>query len=402
MKACGVIVEYNPLHNGHVYHIQESKKISKADCIIAVMSGSFLQRGEPAIIDKFHRTKAALQAGVDIVLELPFMYAVQSSELFAQGAVQTLNHIGASSICFGSESGSISHFITSYTNLKEKEKEYEQALKSFLQQGLSFPVSSEKAKQKIDALNNDFDISKPNNILGFSYIRTILDQNLPIEPLTIKRINNDFHDTAISNPISSATSIRKELVKEKGLSQQLLQSFPHSTEVQLLMYKENAGIWHTLEHYFPLLHYRVQTMSLDELAQIQGVNEGLEHRIKQTAKQATSMNDWINRIKTKRYTWTRIQRLFIHLLTNTTTEQMQALEEDVPYVRILGFSNMGQEYLHEIKKQMEVPLLTSIGRNPVGLLAAEEKATAAYYSVLSPDKARRLIKQEITGPVRMY
>src|SRR5699024_1743363 len=145
MKASGLVVEYNPFHNGHLFHVQQAKKISSADCIIAVMSGSFLQRGEPAIIDKFHRTKTALASGVDIVLELPYAYAVQSSELFAKGAIHTLQKIGVDSLCFGSESGNISDFITSYNTLKEKNETFKRILKKSLNNGYSFPEASKEA-----------------------------------------------------------------------------------------------------------------------------------------------------------------------------------------------------------------------------------------------------------------
>src|SRR5690625_3404959 len=175
VKACGLIVEYNPLHNGHLYHIKEARNISQAECMIAVMSGSFLQRGEPAIIDKFHRTNAALASGVDIVLELPYPYAVQSSDLFAKGSVKTLYEVGVENICFGSEQGDISHFITSYNIYKDHQDTYRHELKNYLQQGMSFPQASKHAYKKIGLTHQDMDLSQPNNILGFSYIKTILD-----------------------------------------------------------------------------------------------------------------------------------------------------------------------------------------------------------------------------------
>src|SRR5690625_3192239 len=198
MRACGLIVEYNPLHNGHVYHIQSAKKVSKADCMIAVMSGPFLQRGEPAIIDKFHRAKAALASGVDIILELPYPYAVQSSQNFAKGAVQTLHEIGVSSICFGSESGMITDFTTSYHLFKKKESLYTETLQENLKLGMSFPQASMLSLEKIGLTTHQMDLSQPNNILGFSYVRTILENNLPIEPFTIKREKNDFHEQIIT------------------------------------------------------------------------------------------------------------------------------------------------------------------------------------------------------------
>lgn len=401
MKACGLIVEYNPLHNGHVYHIQSAKKVSSADCIIAVMSGPFLQRGEPAIIDKFHRTRAALASGVDIVLELPYPYAVQSSEKFAKGAVQTLHEIGVSSICFGSESGMITDFITGYHLFKQKESVYTKALQEHLKLGISFPRASMLAHEKIGLTTAQMDLSQPNNILGFSYVRAILDHDLPIEPLTIKREKNDFHEQMITNPIASATSIRKQLVSDDKLSDDVTMTMPSESTKELEQYKQRTTKWHRWEDYFPLLHYRVMTMSIQELAEIYGVDEGLEYRIKDMAKNATSFKQWMNSIKTKRYTWTRLQRIFVHILTNT--KKIDLLEFDriksVPYIRLLGFTNTGRKYLNEYKKKMNIPIFTQFSGKHYELLQMDERASHAYYSIIPPLKRSQLQKQEIEPPI---
>ncbi|MEC5422801.1 nucleotidyltransferase [Virgibacillus sp. C22-A2] len=403
MKACGLIVEYNPFHNGHMYHIQEAKKISNADCMIAVMSGSFLQRGEPAVIDKFHRAQAALQSGIDIVLELPYPFAVQSSNLFAKGSVQTLFEIGVSSICFGSESGDISNFTTTYKMFKEKETIYQQSLKIFLNKGLSFPEASKQAYMEIGLTPSTMDLTQPNNILGFSYVKAILDKELPITPLTIKRSSSNYHDDTITSSIASATSIRKELISVNHASPQIARTVPEETYRQLLLYKHAASIWHSWEHYFSLVHYRVMTMSVDELAAINGVDEGLEYRIKKTAIKATSFNEWIQAIKTKRYTWTRLQRMFVHILTNTKKTDMEIAKNTstVPYVRLLGLTKNGQAYLNTIKKEMSVPIISKISRNKIPMLSIEEKASNAYYSILSPVKQQKLRQQEFQPPIRI-
>ena len=184
MKACGVVVEYNPFHNGHLYHLQKSKELTNADCMIAVMSRNFLQRGEPAIIDKFHRTKAALAAGADIVIELPYAYAVQSSELFAKGAILSLHELGVSSICFGSELGEIEPFLTLINRLEENKHIFDETIKKLLKQGLSYPKANSEALEKIGI--HEIDMMKPNNILGFSYVKTIFANQLPIKPFTIQ------------------------------------------------------------------------------------------------------------------------------------------------------------------------------------------------------------------------
>ncbi len=401
MKACGLIVEYNPFHNGHVFHIQEAKKVSNADCIIAVMSGSFLQRGEPAIIDKFHRTKAALSAGVDIVLELPYPYAVQSSDLFAKGSVHTLNEVGVSSICFGSESGDISHFTKSYETYNKHKITFKETLKSCLNQGLSFPEASRKAYEKIGLANTKMDLSKPNNILGFSYVKAILDNDLPINPLTITRTQSGYHDQTITGAIASATSIRSKLFTDQAISAEIKDTMPAETLSQLQLYKHEATTWHKWEHYFHLVHYRVLTMSLNELASIHGVDEGLEYRIKRTANDVISLDEWIGKIKTKRYTWTRLQRIFAHILTNTTKSDIETAKSSssVPYVRILGMTEIGQSYLNRQKKNIEVPLVANLSRHTDPLLSLEEKASRAYYSILPAKKKRDFHKQELQPPI---
>lgn len=403
MRACGLIVEYNPFHNGHKYHIEEAKKISNADCIIVVMSGNFLQRGEPAIIDKFYRTKAALTDGADIVLELPYVYAVQNSDHFAYGAVQILNAIGVSSICFGSESGKISHFINSHNVFTANKTTFQEKIKSKLADGFSFPEASMYAYQEIGLTNEDFDLAQPNNILGYSYVKNILDHQFDIDPLTIKRFNNHYHTPEITNHIASATSIRKELFKQDDkLTIGVRNALPSSTIEQLELYKQLSGLWHNWEHYFKLVNYRVQTMTSAELQNIHGVDEGLEHRVKRTAKTASNMTDWIEEIKTKRYTWTRIQRMFVHILTNTKKDDLKPfleVKQNITYLRLLGMTKDGQNYLNKTKKNLDVPILTAISRNMHPMLQLEEKATYAYYSILSPSARKKLGKQEISGPI---
>ncbi len=403
MKACGLIVEYNPFHNGHYYHIQQAKKTSNADCIITIMSGNFLQRGEPAIMDKFSRAKAALMSGADIVLELPYAYAVQNSDHFANGAVQTLHAIGVSSICFGSESGEIKHFINSYHTFQEKAAIYETTLKQWLDGGFSFPEASMHAYRAIGLTTSQFDLSQPNNILGYSYVKAILNQDLDIEPLTIERHNNHYHQQEVTSHIASATSIRKELFsKKEEISTEAQSALPEASIEQLRKYKEQTGHWHNWEYYFPLLNYRVQTMSAEELQSIHGVTEGLEHRVKKTAKTAENMQTWIEQIKTRRYTWTRIQRMFVHILTNTKKTDVEPFlhsPENIPYIRLLGMTKTGQQYLNGIKKDLDIPVITALSRSMHPMLQLEEKAAAAYYSILNPSSRKKLAEQELTQPV---
>ncbi|MCF3942534.1 nucleotidyltransferase [Oceanobacillus alkalisoli] len=404
MKACGVVVEYNPFHNGHAYHVQKAKEVSHAETVIAVMSGDFLQRGEPAIIDKFHRARAALFSGVDIVLELPYAYAVQNSDYFARGAVHVLHAIGASSICFGSEAGNARPFIAANLVQKERKDEYEKELKERLQQGLSYPEASMHASAAIGLVNNELDLSQPNNILGMGYVKTILEQNLPMNIHTIKRVNNHYHDPEITDSIASATSIRKEIIEQQKLTAEARAALPLITAKELKQYRQTASLWHDWELYFQFVNYRVQTMTLQELRQIHGVTEGLEYRLKSTAKQAENMEEWLNLIKTKRYTWTRIQRLFTHLLTNTKKYELEPFlseERELPYIRMLGMTEQGQKYLNHVKKAIEIPILSGYRKNMDPLMQLEEKASLSYYSILKPATRKKLFKQELDGPIRI-
>ena len=400
MKACGIVVEYNPFHNGHLYHLQQAKEQSKSDCIIAVMSGSFLQRGEPAIIDKFHRAKAALFAGADLVIELPYAYAVQSSDLFAKGALFSLHALHVDSICFGSESGQINYFIDGVKRLQKNKSLYRNTIRAFLDEGFAFPEASYKGYEAIGL--SDMDMIQPNNILGFSYVRTIFEYNLPLKPLTIKRIQSGFHEERILDSIASATSIRKELITH-GLIDKVTNAMPDESFHQLQQYKEKSSILHTWEHYFPFLHYQVMTMSKKELANIHGVDEGLEHRIKKTAQDAISFQDWIERVKTRRYTQTRLQRLFVHILTNTTKQTIAKITSmtHAPYIRLLGMSKTGQAFLNSKKKDLTIPIITNLNKSNHALLALDEKVTNIYYTVLPSNKRNQLRQQEFQLPIRI-
>ncbi|WP_152656489.1 nucleotidyltransferase [Oceanobacillus sp. CFH 90083] len=398
MEACGLVVEYNPFHYGHQYHLKKAREETGADCMVAVMSGNFLQRGEPAIIDKYNRAKAAVLGGVDLVVELPYVYAVQHSDFFAKGAVDTLYHSGVTAICFGSESGNINSFSTAYQLQKEHHNQYEAAVKAYLNEGHAYPDAATKAYQRVFGISDILDVSKPNNILGLSYVRAIEDARYPIKPITIKRIQNNYHDTAITGSIASATSIRKEVLNNPSASESAADAMPADTLDILKSYKHTSGYWHDWELYYSFLKYRVQMMTQAELKQIEGVVEGLEHRIMRTALEASSFQEWMTALKTKRYTWTRLQRIFVHILTNTRKEE-NILANSTGYVRILAMNKTGQAYLNQQKKKADLPFITKINQIQHPFLRIEERAAKAYYSILSGQKQRSFFLQEIKAPI---
>lgn len=399
MKACGLIVEYNPYHNGHAYHVQMARKLTNADCIIAVMSGSFLQRGEPAIIDKIHRTKAAIASGVDLVIELPYAYAVQSSDYFAKGAILSLAQLQIDVLCFGSESGNIEDFFNYYNQIKTNETDFNPLIQRFLKQGLSYPAAYEKACHTLDIQHLQ---QLPNNILGNSYVRFIRDNELPMEITTIQRIQNHYHDHIITNRIASATSIRHTLL-EDGLSNEVKHTLPEHSLTQLKAYYTKTEKWHEWEQYFPLLRYKILTSSTDDLANIHGMEEGIEHRLKQKIKQSVSFSELIHHLKTKRYTTTRLQRILTHLLTNTTKAEITNYinNNQIPYLRILGFNQHGKDYLQHIKKAIEVPVHSRLTRDNAADLHLDERASLAYYACLPATTGEKLRKAEFQLPIQV-
>ncbi|SET85789.1 Predicted nucleotidyltransferase [Salinibacillus kushneri] len=401
MKACGLIVEYNPFHNGHVYHLEEAKKKTDSDVVIGVMSGNFLQRGEPAIIDKWHRAEAALNTGMDVVLELPYVFAVQHADLFAKGAILTLASLNTNTVVFGSEQGDIQPFIQSYQQYKNQEKTFESELQENLNKGFSFPEASRKAYDMIDLNTGALDLTQPNNILGFSYVKAIYDENKDIKPETIRRTKSGYHDQEIKQNIASATSIRKEILKNMDIHPQVQSTIPASTYQSLMDYKHKTGIFHHWEPYFPYLQYKVMTESITRLSTIHGMEEGLEYRLKKTAKYAQSFQHWMKQIKTKRYTWTRLQRMFVHLLTNTSKRDVEAIQtlDELPYTRILGMTEKGRAYLHTQKKNMKLPLLSQLQQGDHLFLDIEEKAADTYYLPLQRATQIDMRKREVGPPI---
>ncbi|WP_281657942.1 nucleotidyltransferase [Halobacillus sp. Cin3] len=401
MRSCGVVVEYNPFHNGHYYHLEQSREQSGADVMIAIMSGHFLQRGEPAIMDKWHRAETALKNGADLVLELPFLYAVQHSDYFSQGAVQTLAEAGVDAICFGSESGDIGAFMDAYSHMNVHQDEFNASLRSHLNEGHSFPESSRLAYESIQFPSGAVDLSQPNNILGYSYVKQIMSYAPSVTPLTIHRKNSHYHDEDITGPIASATSIRRQMLKAGTLTKETEQTLPSSVPSLLDDYKQMYGCWHEWEAYFHLLQYKILTMDEDTLRCVHGVDEGLEYRLKRAMKKAVTFEDFMNRVKTKRYTWTRLQRTMTHVLVGTDKEDARRglRETPPPYARILGMNETGRKYLKWAKKETRIPFITQPQAIQHPLLDLEARAAAAYYSLFPADVRVSRLNREYEAPV---
>ncbi|MTH52616.1 nucleotidyltransferase [Bacillus mangrovi] len=406
MTILGVVTEYNPFHNGHLHHLEESRKKAKADLTIAVMSGTFLQRGEPALMPKWERARMALAAGADLVAELPYAFSSQKASTFANGAVSILEALGADYLCFGSEDGEIAPFLRTAEQLKKHEEAYSQRIKEWMKEGMSYPRALSLAFKEVSGEGDGglADLSKPNNILGFQYISSICEQESRMVPLTIKRTAAGYHDTELpSGRIASATSLRKSIFSGDGLTG--IHSYVPPGVYGIMQDWVQSGLplmnW---DRFFSSLQYTVLSMTADELSMIYEVEEGLENRIRTSIRGASSFQEFMERLKTKRYTWTRLQRMCVHVLTRTTKQEMQEAvnRERAPYIRILGMNEAGQRHLAAIKKTSTLPLVVNPRSFNHPALTLDLRA-ADIYAMGFPGSLRpeRLRAEYATPPVRI-
>ncbi len=377
MRICGLITEYNPFHNGHLHHLEAAKALTGADAVVAVMSGHFLQRGEPAIMDKWTRAKQAVQAGVNLVIELPVYFSTASAEGFAVGAVALLEQLGVTDLVFGSESGDIEE-IKAYAHAIDNPSEaYSVALNESLDQGEGYHVAREKAVATMLSetmairanTKGDEDAKdgrgaqnlqlKANNILGIEYVRAINRLGAKITPHTIKRIGNDYNDPLVTSSIASATAIRN-LLKKRPIDWDLLRAvMPESTYQGILAYP----IYTELNDFKSLFNGIALREGAKGLRRIRDMREGLENRILAELTQVGTLTDMVLDIKSKRYTFTRIQRLLIGTLLGieamTETESLQYLD----YARVLAFDAEGAKALRSIKSDTALAIFTNVAQD---------------------------------------
>lgn len=387
MKACGIIAEYNPFHNGHLYQLEEAKKRTKADVVIVVMSGNFLQRGEPALVDKWARAKMALAAGADIVVELPVEFSVQAADFFAKGSLEILHQLQADYLCFGAESGTNKEFMSAGRTYVEKEKAIDQAFHSLKMDGKTYASKMEEA---IKTILPDFplNLSEPNNQLGFAYAKENEKYEKALDLEVIRRKGAGYLDEELheGKNIASATAIRKHIFTSGELNQ--IESFVPDKTFQIL--KNTPYInW---EDFWPLLQYKLTLSSVEDLNSIYQMEEGIEYRFKEAIIESNSFEELLSRVKSKRITWTRLQRVCIYILLDITKEQMRKECNEIKAVRLLAFSDDGQRYLNENKHKMTVPLLTNINYKTENLWETTIIAGEIYRLI---DK-QRIKKQDFT------
>lgn len=370
----GIICEYNPFHNGHVYHLEQIKKRFPNAQIVLVMSGNFTERGVPSIIDKWKKTEIALNFGIDLVIELPYVFATQSADTFAQASIELLTELKVNYLVFGSESNNIEQ-LTEFAKIQVFSKDYDKRVKDYLKEGVNYPTAGAKALYDFTGKK----VTKPNDILGITYIREILKQGSKIVPLTIKR-NNDYNSLELNDSITSASSIRYAL--EQGAS--IDPYVPKET----LSYLTSL---HFSNDYFPYLKYKIMTET--HLEQYLTVDEGIENRIAKCILQAKDMNDLIMKVKTKRYTYNKLNRMFLHILTSFTKEEKEQFEH-IAYIRVLGFSSNGRNHLKKIKDEVSVPIISNYSSLKHPMLDLELRSTCVYACTKTEKEKIELIEAE--------
>ena len=390
MKACGIIAEYNPFHKGHHYQIEQIRKQTDADVIVVAMSGNFVQRGEPAIENKWHRAKMALENGADLILELPTLSSTQATDWFAAGGVGILHAAKCQEIAFGVEDIRIDYqvafkeWITLQTRIKEDVTN--DAMKSLTYASRLTLISKEYFGENSPLYRL---MQQPNQQLGFAYVKEILSRNLPMDYLTIERKGNGHLDAKIQDEqFASGTALRKQLLKPER-NPKLYAQLPYLEEVSSNEYRNN---W---EQYWLLLKYQLELSSVEELRTIYQMDEGMEYRFKKCLPQANSFDEFIQLLKNKRWTWARLQRLCIYVLLGITKEHVKQHFESIrepKEVTVLGFNETGREYLKLLREE-EAEFITNYTDSSI----ETQKNFDNIYDIMNPSnyKSAKQFKPEI-------
>jgi predicted nucleotidyltransferase len=359
-SVLGIIAEFNPLHNGHLHFIQEAQQVEDFSATICVMSGNFVQRGEAALCNKWLRARMALQAGVDLVIELPFCFAVRSAYFFARGGIELLYRTGVvSHLAFGSESGQLKELQSISTIIANEDLEYKTQLKFWLSQGFSFPVARSRTIQqilgeKISGLERI--IMQPNNILALEYLRVLEQESIPLKPLTIARKGPGYNSTEIS-PYASASAIRRSLLEDPQ-DNKIADSLPPGILALLQQEMSEGRAPVTLEALEQAILVKLRTTPLEKLRKTYEITEGLEYRIQKAANSSGTLEELRHSIKSKRYSLTRINRLLLYSLLDIEGGQLMNYDQHGPlYLHILGFSTKGRKILQEIKNKSTLRIL---------------------------------------------
>lgn len=361
-RVLGIIAEYNPFHNGHMYHLEKAKEQSGAQYSICVMSGNFVQRGNTSILNKWKKAEMALKNGIDLVIELPTIYSVASAESFSLGAIKLLDSLKiVDAISFGAETDDFAA-LNNISNIAfEEPKKYKDLLNKELKKGISFPQARGNALMLYLDDNKRYAniLNSPNNILAIEYLKSLKKIKSTIQPIPIKREKVYYNENTIVDEFASATAIRN-LLKNNQFSE-IRKVVPKDTYEILSKESELENIVLDLSAYEKQIIYNLRKMSAEEIAQLPDVNEGLEHSIKNAASFSNNIKDFINIVKTKRYTQTRIQRILICALLGITKRDVIMGKRAIPYIRVLGFNEKGKELISRISKaNPKAQVITSV------------------------------------------
>lgn len=380
MKSCGIIAEYNPFHKGHQYQIEEAKKKTSADVMIVVMSGNFLQRGEPAIVDKWKRAEMALASGADLVIELPVAFSVQPADYFARGGVALLQEMQCDVLSFGTESGTAEDFQQFAAEWLENEEKIEATFQQLKNNGGTYSEQMQQAAESVLS-KNSLDLHLPNTILGLAYVKENNRYRDPMLLEPIQRLGAGYHEKKLQNTsFQSATAIRKQLLEQQSSGQ------TSDTDKRAIKTAVPAKVFDILgnsqfvqwDAFWPFLKYQLIIQSEKQLREIYQMNEGIEYRLKQFVTQADNFQHFVELVKTKRYTWVRLQRLFTYILLQVSKEIAAEDLNGPKAIRVLGFSAAGQQYLREIKKSVSIPIISRLHQKNKLLWETDVRAGKIY------------------------
>lgn len=402
MKTVGLITEYNPFHKGHGYHIEESKRISGADTVIVVMSGNYVQRGEPAFMDKYTRAQVALDNGADLIIELPVIYATASAEIFARGAVSILSQIGITdSICFGAEHANMEELSRIAHILAEEPTEFKELLRNYLKTGVSFPIARTKALTNyLNAAEGFSLLSSPNNILGIEYLKALLHEKSNIQPYSIPRIHSGYHAKSFDDRYYSATAIR---------------NIPENEKILETLMAIDSAYTSSFEKSYPIRNFHFNTIlgeklmnacTNDSLSTFLDVTDELSFSIKNKINQYTGFSDFIMKLKTKNVTYSRLSRCLLHIMLDIKEDMVKdgLGQNTIPYVRVLGFSDKGSALLKNIPSEIAILTKTSgyknVLRSPFGKRLFEQNLYSDnLYRLVAMNQYKQIIPNEFNQKI---
>ena len=369
MRIIGIIAEYNPFHLGHLYQINKIKELYPNSLIIAIISPCFTERGDISIINKWDKTKICLDNNIDLVVELPTLYATQSADIFAHGAIQILNDLGIDTLVFGTESDNIDEIIN-LANIQLNNKEYDLLVKKYLDEGINYPTAMSKALYDLANIKVD----KPNDLLALSYVKEIIRNNYKITPVSIKR-TNDYHGKSINNSVISANLIRELISKDEDINAYI----PNGVLKYINKVSLNNG--------YNYLLYNIIN-NIDNLDCYLDVSEGIHNKIIKHINDSDNWYQLVNNIKSKRYTYNKINRMLIHILLGIKKTD----NNNENYIKILGFNNYGRDYLNKIKKNIKLPLYYGYKPDQLSILDIEFRCLYIYSLIVNDNS---LITREL-------